>query len=89
MTGDCITFTTDDGGQVDFRVIEQTVIGGNSYLLVTAESGEDAGCFLILKENTEETDAGMASFETVEDEQELKAVAGVFNELLDDVDLEV
>lgn len=89
MIENCITFTTDEGEKVDFFVLEQTTLGGISYLLVTDGSDEDDGCFLILKENSCVGDENMATFEIVEDEQELKAVAKIFDELLDDVDLEV
>ena len=88
MKENCITFTTDEGEQVDFFVLEQTVLGGTSYLLVTDGSDDDE-CFLILKENLSTSDEDMATFEIVENEQELSAVAKIFDELLDDVDLEV
>lgn len=89
MKENCITFTTDEGEQVDFFVLEQTVLGGTSYLLVTDGSDGDDECFLILKENLSTSDEDMATFEIVENEQELSAVAKIFDELLDDVDLEV
>lgn len=88
MEDNCITFMTDDGKQVEFFVLEQTVLGGISYLLVTDKT-EDDGSFLILKENPCEDDENMAMFEIVENEKELEAVVKIFDELLDDVDLEV
>lgn len=89
MKENCITFTTDDGEQVDFFVLEQTVLAGVSYLLVTDGSEEDDGNFLILKENPCVDDESMATFEIVENEKELEAVVKIFDELLEDVDLEV
>lgn len=89
MTENCITFTTDDGEKVDFSILEQTVLGGVTYLLVTDSSDEDAGFFLILKECKNDSEEEMAAFEIVEDEKELESVAKIFDELLEDVDLEV
>lgn len=89
MAENCITFTTDDGEQVDFFVLEQTVLGGISYLLVTDEPGDGDGSFLILKETPCVDDESMTVLEIVENEKELEAVAKIFDELLDDVDLEV
>ena len=69
---DIITFTTEDGDEVKFHVIEETRINGRDYLLVLDVSAEG------------ETEA---IYEIVEDEKELTAVAGLFSELLDDTDL--
>ena len=86
-----IIFQTDDGDEIEFAVMEQTTIGGINYLLVTETDGDEEA-FLIMKEDkTGETSGSdeMASFDILEDEKELKLVAQVFNELLEDVDLEV
>jgi hypothetical protein len=83
-----IEFETADGEKVMFSVLEQTMLGGINYLLVTEENEE--GSFLILKEiNGDLSEDDYASYEILEDEKELRAVAGVFDELLEDVDLEV
>ena len=78
MDNNAIIFTTDDGEEVTFNVLEQTTLGGVNYLLV-AEDTEDR----------EDGGDDMAEFSVVEDERELQAVAKIFNELLDDLDLEV
>ena len=45
-----ISMLTDDGGMVDFFVLEETRINGENYLLVT-DSGEEEDCdFYILKD---------------------------------------
>ncbi len=81
---DQITFTTDDGEKVLFEVLEQTRLGGTDYLLVsTAEEEEEA---LILKDISKDTDTD-AIYDIVEDEKELELVAGIFRELLDDIEL--
>ncbi|MDE6404131.1 MAG: DUF1292 domain-containing protein, partial [Lachnospiraceae bacterium] len=42
-----ITFTPQEGGAVGFYILEQTMIGGVNYLLVT-DSAEEDGEALIL-----------------------------------------
>ena len=44
---------------------------------------------LILKENALDSEGEMAAFDIVEDDKELEAVMKIFEELLEDVDLEV
>ena len=82
-----ITFDTEDG-QEDFYVLEQTMLGGINYILVTDDVEGEEGSFLILKENVE-SEEGIATYEIIEDENELNAVISVFDELLEDFDLEV
>ena len=64
----------------------QTRMSGVNYLLVT-DSEEDDGECLILKDTSEDQDQE-SLYEIVEDEKELDAVLTVFEELLDDVDIE-
>jgi uncharacterized protein YrzB (UPF0473 family) len=89
MTDNSIVFTTEDGEEVIFSVMEQTTLGGVNYLLVTEAGDTDDESFLILRENNQPEADKIAVFDIVEDEKELKLVAGIFNELLEDVDLEV
>ena len=45
-----IRWTTDDGEEVTFNVLEQTTLGGVNYLLVAEDTDdEEDGSFLILK----------------------------------------
>lgn len=81
-----IVFETEDGEE-EFYVLEQTMLGKVNYILVTDDPDSEEGSFLILKENDSEDD--FASYAIPEDENEIKAVATIFNELLDDFDLEV
>ncbi len=82
-----IMFTTEDGEEVVFEVLEQTRLGGIDYLLVstTGDEEEDAEA-LILKDISKDTDEE-AVYDIVEDDQELKLVADIFKELLDDIEL--
>ena len=78
-----ITFIADDGEAVDFFVLEQTTVGGVNYILVT-DSEEGDGEALILKDlsahESEEADYGIVS-----DDEELKSISGVFENLLEDI----
>jgi len=82
-----IVFETEDGVE-EFYVLEQTMLGGINYILVTDDMESEEGSFLILKEGSDSED-DFASYEILEDENELKAVIKIFDELLDDFDLEV
>ncbi len=83
-----ILFETEAGDKAAFSVLEQTTLGGINYLLVADDEDED-GTFLVLKENNDSSSGEMAAFDIVEDEKELEAVVKIFDELLEDVDLEV
>ena len=72
--------------EVDFYVLEQTKVGGVSYILVTDSEDDDAEC-LILKE-TESGNEQDNLYDIVEDDNELTAVSKVFEELLEDVEIE-
>ena len=72
--------------EVDFYVLEQTKVGGVSYILVTDSEEDDAEC-LILKDTAGEGQSESV-YEIVEDEVELSAVLEVFEELLEDVEIE-
>ena len=72
--------------EVDFYVLEQTKVGGVSYILVTDSEDDDAEC-LILKDTSGENQPESV-YEIVEDDVELSAVLKVFEELLEDVEIE-
>ena len=82
-----IRFQAPDGTTEEFYVEEQTMIGGESYLLVS-DSQEDEASAYILKD-TSSDDSLEACYEMVEDEEELQAVYKIFEQMLDDVDLEM
>ncbi|MCI5898886.1 MAG: DUF1292 domain-containing protein [Firmicutes bacterium] len=82
-----IKFTLTDDETVEFFVLEQTVIGGVSYILVT-ESDEDEAEALILKDLSGQGEEE-ALYEVVEDDGELEAVSKVFQEMLEDVEIDL
>ena len=77
----------ETGESVEFFVLEQTKINGYSYILVTDSEDDDAEC-LILKDKSNSEDRE-SLYEIVEDNRELEAVSRVFEELLEDVDIEM
>lgn len=80
---DKITFHPEGEAPVDFYVLEQTTIGGKNYILVT-DFEEGDGEALILKDLSE-PESEESVYTIVSDEEELAAVAQVFENLLDDV----
>ena len=82
---DKIAFKTDGEEPVEFFVLEQTRIGGLDYILVT-DTEEDDGEALILRDVSQpgETEA---VYEIVTEDEELNAVAAVFESMLEDIDL--
>ncbi len=81
-----ITFRPEGEEAVEFYVLEQTRIGGFNYILVT-DSEEGDGEALIMKDISADGEEE-SIFDIVTDDAELDAVAGVFSNMLDDVELE-
>ncbi|MGN0376801.1 MAG: DUF1292 domain-containing protein [Suilimivivens sp.] len=81
-----IAFALEGAQTAWFYVLEQTTIGGRNYILVAEEEDGDSEA-LILKEISEGKDAE-SIYEIVEDDAELSAVAAVFENLLDDIEIE-
>lgn len=81
-----IRLEAEDGQRLEFYVEERARIGGCDYLLVS-DSLEGESQAYILKDISAE-DSGMADYVFVEDEGELGAVSKVFEQMLEDVDLE-
>mgnify|MGYP002519015466 CR=1 FL=1 len=82
-----IAFTFDDNETVDFFVLEETKINGVTYILVTESEDDEAEAY-ILKDTAQESDAESV-YEMVEDGQELDMVSALFQQLLEDVDIEM
>ena len=80
-----IVFRPEGEETAEFYVLEQTRIGGIDYILVT-DTEEDDGEALILRDMSRPGEAE-ALYEIVTDDEELKAVAGVFGNMLEDIEL--
>ena len=80
-----ITFHAGENTQEEFYVLEQTRIGGIDYILVS-DCEEGDGEAMILKDISGDGEEE-AVYVIVTDEEELAAVAGVFENMLEDVEL--
>ena len=80
-------FTFSDGSGADeFFVLEETKINGSAYILVVDSEEDDAECLILRVEESKDAEK---TYEIVEDDTELMAVSKVFEELLEDVDIEM
>lgn len=82
-----IKFQLEDGTEAEFYVEAQTRIGGVAYLLVSDSQDDEATAYIF--KDVSEDDSQEACYEMVEDEDEMQAVFKVFEQMLDDVDLEM
>ena len=80
-----VNFTTDNGEEIPFFVVEETKIAGENYLLVTDSEDDEADAY-ILKEVSENIEESF--YEMLEDDEKINAISKVFAELLDDVEFE-
>lgn len=80
-----IIFISEGEEAVQFYILEQTRLGGIDYILVT-DSEDGDGEALILRDTSADTETE-AVYEIVTDDEELNAVAAVFENMLDDVKL--
>ena len=81
-----IILIDDDGNEEEFYIEEQTRVYGKNYILVSTAQEGDAEA-LILKDISEDSN-DEAAYVPVEDEGELAAVMKIFEEMLDDIDIQ-
>ena len=86
-----ISIDFEDGEEREFYVLEETrLMGVNYYLVVpTDEYDEEEVECLILKENMKDNNEEYGMYSFVEDEKELESLSKIFDELLEDNDMEV
>lgn len=83
-----LIFTSEDGEEIEFYVLERTRINGSNYLLVADKSeGEEANALIL--QDVSEPESEEAVYDVVEDEVQLEALSKVFTELVDDLDIEL
>lgn len=88
MNQNKVLFTTENNEEVEFTILEQTKLNGITYLLVTdADEEDEEGNAYILKDLSNEEDES-AIYDMVDDETELNAIGKIFEELLDDIELD-
>ena len=81
-----IKFMSEEMQEVEFFILEQTKVNGMSYILVTDSEEGDAECWIMKDVSAEDSIESIYDF--VEDDDELYAVSKVFEELLEDIDIE-
>ena len=77
-----------DGRAVEFYVLEQTRLAGEDFLLVTDREEGDARCWILKKLSEEGGACEDTLYEMVEDGETLDALGKIFEELLDDVEID-
>lgn len=83
-----IIFTTEDNEEIEFYVLEQTMINGRNYLLIADSDDEDGEAnAMILKERESNDDDTV--YDVVDNDEELDAVSKVFESMMDDIDIEM
>lgn len=82
-----ILFQPEGEEAVEFYVLEQTRIGGVDYILVTEEAEGDAEAWIMKDISRDGEEEGVYVF--VEEDDELEAVAGVFEDMLKDDDIKL
>ena len=81
-----VIFNPEGEDPVEFFVLEQTTVSGINYILVTDKEEGDSEA-LILKDVSNREDEE-AIYEIVSEDNELQAVADIFESLLDDIAFE-
>lgn len=82
-----VVFKSEDGENLEFHIVEQTTINNIRYILATDVLDDEVA--YILKETFSDSAKEESVFEFVEDERELDAISKVFEQLLDDIDIEL
>ncbi len=80
-----IVFTPEGEQAVEFYVLEQTRLAGIDYILVTDSESEDGEAMILRDVSASEEKEAL--YEVVTDDEELNAVAAVFEKMLEDVDI--
>ncbi len=82
---DKITFQLNENETAELYVVEQTRIAGVNYLLVTEEEKGDGEAFILKEVSAAEDTMGEYTDELTD--KEFEAVAAIFSELLEDIEL--
>lgn len=80
-------FDADSNEESEFFIIEETTLGGESYLLVTDKDPNDEEALAQVLHRTQDEDDEFY-YEPVEDGETLDALIVIFEELLGDVGFE-
>lgn len=84
-----ISFKDETGEEIELYVLEETRINNMNYLLVTESDDEsDEETVAYIMKDVSKSEEEEAVYEMVENDDELKYVSDIFEELLEDVDIE-
>ena len=84
-----ISFKDETGEEIELYVLEETRINNMNYLLVTESDDEsDEETVAYIMKGVSKSEEEEAVYEMVENDDELKYVSDIFEELLEDVDIE-
>ena len=84
-----ISYKDETGEEIELYVLEETRINNMNYLLVTESDDEsDEETVAYIMKDVSKSEEEEAVYEMVENDDELKYVSDIFEELLEDVDIE-
>jgi hypothetical protein len=83
-----VSFVSGEGEAEEYYVIETITLGGVDYLLVCGEKDPSEDAEALILKAIEDNDDQYTIYTTITDEQELRAVADVFECMMDDLTLE-
>ncbi len=86
-----ISFLTDDNEKVELFILDQTSLNGKNYLLVSEdpEPADTEDTLVYIMRETGGSEDDMVSYVFVDEDEELEVVSSVFEQLLEDMDIEV
>ena len=84
-----ITLHTENGEELNFFVEEQTRINGCNYLLVSEAAKDEEEVQAYILKDISADEGPEACYVFVEEEKELEAVSAVFQQMLEDTDLQM
>ncbi len=88
-----LVFTTDDGEEVEFIILNSLEHEGKEYILVTEDpEAEDVEVQILRLDGEEPADDGEESvqlFNSVDDLDELKKVSKLFSDMLEDDEIDL
>lgn len=79
-----LEFIDENGGKIEFFIVDETRINGINYLLVSDSDSEDEEAEAYILKDVSDAASEEAVYEFVEEDSELEAVGKVFSELMDD-----
>lgn len=81
-----VSFISEDNEEIEFTILEQTKLNGQTYILASSDYDEETAYIL---KDTSDAEEETSIYEFVEDEEEIKLVSRIFEEILEDVSFEL